>query len=168
MIPLDDARCRVLVGMRGAGKTTLGRAYADQIGWRFADSDAEFIRRHGPIARYIDEQGWPAFRIIEEEIIAELVAEQTVLAVGGGAVESAATRELLQRSALTLFIDEEAAVLVSRLQEGTPTRPPLTDEPLAVEVRQVLARRHPLYSSVAQHTLPAGESLEARLERLRA
>ncbi|ORZ35725.1 EPSP synthase-domain-containing protein [Catenaria anguillulae PL171] len=93
----------VLIGMRGAGKTSLGRAAARDLGYTFLDVDEEFVRRHDgqPIGEYVAAHGgdWSAFRRKEAELLRELVAKcptQTVIACGGGVVETPESRNLLK------------------------------------------------------------------------
>jgi shikimate kinase len=87
----------VLVGFMGAGKTTVGRLLAAQLGVPFTDSDQVIEDRAGkPIRQIFADDGEAAFRALEHQVIADLLAGQDiVLALGGGAVEHALTRKLL-------------------------------------------------------------------------
>src|SRR3984957_1394832 len=87
----------VLVGFMGAGKTTVGRLLAANLGVPFTDSDHVIEDRAGkPIRQIFADDGEAAFRALEHEVIADLLAgPDIVLAVGGGAVEHALTRKLL-------------------------------------------------------------------------
>jgi len=89
----------VLVGFMGAGKTTVGHLLAEHLGLRFVDSDLVIEQRSGrPVRQIFAEDGEPAFRALEHEVIAGLLdGPDLVLAVGGGAAEHPATRALLAR-----------------------------------------------------------------------
>ena len=100
-----------LIGFMGAGKTTLGRELAHLTHRPFVDTDEEIERRFGPIGELF-EHGEPEFRRIEEQVVAEALAGPTaVIALGGGAVLSEATRERLTRTAFVdwVKVDEETA-----------------------------------------------------------
>ena len=111
----------------GAGKTTIGREVARLTQRPFVDTDEEIERRHGPIARIFAECGEAEFRRIEEVVTAEILVRETqaVVALGGGAVVSDETRELLRSRAFTVWIDVDADVAWDRV--GTSDRPLASD-----------------------------------------
>jgi shikimate kinase/3-dehydroquinate synthase len=96
-----------LIGFMGAGKSTIGREVARLTERPFIDVDEEIEKRHGPIAQIFDEHGEPEFRRIEEELAANVLAadELSVVALGGGAVVSEATRDVLRRRAFTVLVE---------------------------------------------------------------
>ena len=119
---MDDGPL-VLVGAPGAGKTTVGLALADRVGVAFADVDAVIVDRVGkPIAEIFADDGEPAFRALEEQVTAELLAPggPGVLALGGGAVLSPVTRAALQDVQAALdagHAGEDYAVVVGHLAD---------------------------------------------------
>jgi shikimate kinase / 3-dehydroquinate synthase len=134
----------VLVGFMGAGKTTIGREVARLTERPFVDLDEEIERRHGPIARIFDERGEPEFRRLEERLAAEVLAAPApaVVSLGGGAVESERTSELLRR---------QAAFRVDVAVDDAWERVRASDRPLARDeaaFRALHARRLPLYEAV--------------------
>src|SRR5690606_22055842 len=92
-------RAVVFVGPMAAGKTSLGKRVARELGVPFIDTDAVFVRQHGPIAEFFERHGEPEFRRLEAEVIAaELAVEGgRIVALGGGAVLSDSTRRLLAK-----------------------------------------------------------------------
>ena len=93
-----------LIGFMGAGKTTLGRELAERTARPFLDTDEEIEKRFGPIGELF-ERGEPEFRRIEEQVVAEALAgPAAVIALGGGAVSSEATRERLSRAAFVAWV----------------------------------------------------------------
>lgn len=132
----------------GSGKSTVGPLLASQLGWRFIDVDDVIEAETGlRIAEIFARNGEPAFRTIEHETIARLAAEDgLVLALGGGAIETAETRELLNNAAGTLLVhlDVELATTLSRCGGTEQTRPVLADQANLAERYQ---RRLPLYRS---------------------
>lgn len=126
-------RTIVLTGFMGAGKSTIGARLAKALGWDFVDVDKIIEAREGKsIAEIFAEQGEPAFRTMEAEAIREqLGREGLVLSLGGGAIETQATRDLLfeHESACLVFLDAPLEVLVGRCleQPDAAERPVLAD-----------------------------------------
>lgn len=160
-----------LVGPRAAGKTTIGRALATALGLRFVDTDDELAVRAGmSAAEFLRTAGEPAFRRLEEQAALTVLraAEDTVIALGGGAVGTATIRTELARPRLwTVFVRAPLAVLVGRLQRALDTRPRLTRLPLADEVATLWAERLPGWRAVADFEVDTGgETVPAVVARL--
>ncbi|MBP7865001.1 MAG: 3-phosphoshikimate 1-carboxyvinyltransferase [Acidobacteria bacterium] len=139
----------VLIGMRGAGKTEIGRRLASATGLRFVDADAELERRAGlDIPRVFERHGEAGFREREHALLLELLGEPgTVLATGGGAVLHAKVREAL-RERFTVWLHADPAILAQRVRGSG--RPSLTGEPPEAELPNVFALREPLYRECAR------------------
>lgn len=109
----------VLVGMMGAGKTTVGHRLSQALRWPFYDIDAA-IEHHGQcdISSFFSRHGEPAFRALEEEIVARLMrVTPCVLAAGGGAVLSQRVRKLIFEDSVALWLHADVDVLVERVAE---------------------------------------------------
>jgi 3-dehydroquinate synthetase/shikimate kinase len=113
----------------GAGKTTVGQEVARLTERPFVDTDAEIERHFGPIPDLFEERGEPEFRAIEEEVVADALAadDPAVIALGGGAVLSEATRLRLGRRAFTVWLEVTADTAWERAG-GTGGRPLARDE----------------------------------------
>jgi len=117
-----------LVGFMASGKTTLGRALADEIGWPFVDIDSEIEAREGKtIAQIFAERGEAGFREIETKIIRRHVVgieagRPCVVALGGGAFIQPQNWELIQNNGVTLWLDCNIHTVIRRLGDDT-TRP---------------------------------------------
>src|SRR5690349_17838301 len=101
-----SARHVVLVGMMGAGKTTVGKHVAERLGWPFVDVDEEIEARQGrTIPQIFDEDGEAAFRIIERSVLADVLAStrHAVVAAGGGAVLDPKNRELMRSRGVVIW-----------------------------------------------------------------
>ncbi|MBK0418165.1 shikimate kinase [Leucobacter sp. CSA1] len=142
-------RAIVFVGPMAAGKTSLGKRVARELGIPFVDSDALFVQAHGPIVDFFAAHGEEEFRRIEAEVIAEELAKPgaRIFALGGGAVLSERTRALLSEHPVVLLMTTQEAVLRTA---NISRRPLLRDDPEAWG--RILAERKPLYEAVADVT----------------
>jgi shikimate kinase len=140
----------VLVGLRGAGKTTVGERLAERLGRRFLDSDALVSEGAGRTpAEVIREDGVEAFRTAEAQAVAEaLSSAASVVALGGGAVEDGATRRLLRATSTVVWLDAPDEALLARAGDVS-TRPPLTTGTPEEEVAELRARREPWFRDLA-------------------
>lgn len=138
----------VLVGPPGAGKTTVGAAVAAALGVGFHDTDDDVERAAGkPVAEIFVDDGEPAFRALERQAVeAALATYDGVLAVGGGAVIDAATRERLGGHSVVL-LDVGLADAARRIGLNRD-RPLLLGNPRA-QLARMLDERRPVYLEVA-------------------
>lgn len=146
---LPSARALVLIGPMGAGKSSIGRKVAKQLGRPFVDTDSAIVREHGSIAALFAEHGEPHFRAIERDAVATAVTGGGVVATGGGAILDARTRALLAEHDVVLLTVSEQVV---RSRVTGDARPLLSgDDPMA-QWRRVWAERAALYDEVADAT----------------
>jgi shikimate kinase len=144
-----------LVGYRGCGKTTVARLLARRLGLPAIDADDVLEARAGrSIAALVADAGEPAFRDLESEVLAELLAgPPAVLATGGGVVLRDVNRARLRSSGRpVIWLQADASVIRSRLAADPTTasrRPGLTGADPLAEVADALAARAPLYAEVA-------------------
>lgn len=161
----------VLVGMMGAGKSTVGRKVAVGLDRPFFDSDSVIEQRVGRSVREIFEQdGEPEFRKLEANVFAELLESTvpSVIAAGGGAVLDEGTRLALSRSAIVVWLRASLELLSTRLIQSREKRAgykhagdhrPLLDtaDDSPQDVQMVLAKlsaqRSPIYQEVADHVI---------------
>jgi shikimate kinase len=157
-----------LVGLMGAGKTSVGRRLARRLGKTFYDCDEEIERATGvKISVIFEIEGEAGFRAREAKMLSELVAQRDiVLATGGGAVLSADNRRLLTENGVVIYLRAVAADLWQRTRHDR-NRPLLkTDQPLA-KLEQLFAERDPLYRSVADIIVDTGnQSLGSLVQRV--
>lgn len=155
-----------LVGMPGGGKSTVGRQMARRLRADFIDCDAVIEKRLGQSIRsFFEERGEAAFRDVETEVLASLVAEGSatrVLATGGGIVLREPNRELLRQHAIVVYLHSSPEELFKRLRHDT-VRPLLQVKDPLGKLRELYQQRHPLYQDVAHFTVETGRPSVATL-----
>jgi shikimate kinase len=134
-----------LIGMMGSGKSTVGRALAHRLNYRFFDSDILIERvAQQTLIEIFQSQGEAAFRAIETEVLRELAAcLRSVVATGGGAVLEQTNWSHL-RQGLIVWLDAPVDLLVQRLQQDQ-SRPLLQEGDLMSKLTTLLEQRHGLY-----------------------
>jgi len=155
-----------LVGLMGAGKTTVGRVLARRLKLRFLDSDQEIERRCGVKIPVIFEiEGEAGFRGREAAVLGELAQLRgIVLATGGGVVGAKQNRQLLAASGTVVYLHAQPDDLYERVRHDR-NRPLLaTADPLA-RLRALYAERDPLYRSIADVVIDTGKQGVAALAR---
>lgn len=166
------ARRIVLTGFMGSGKSTVGPLLAARLGWRFVDADDVIAADAGcSIPEIFKREGEAAFRERERAAIERLAGESAlVLALGGGAIETEATRTLLLQAPDTLLVHLEAdlATTLARCRGTEHLRPILAD---LTNLESRYRRRLPLYRaahlSIAVDTLTPGQVAEAIIAEAR-
>ncbi len=154
-LTFDDQRALVFIGFMGAGKTTAARAAAEVLGTEAIDLDHVLVQRLGKsIERVFAEDGEPAFRAEEERSALELLDRPgpAVLALGGGAITSAAVRGAL-KGHLVIWIDIDPETAWGRSRDSGR---PLASDRAAFE--RLYATREPLYASLADAVVPTDRS----------
>ena len=156
-----------LVGLMGAGKTTVGRALAQRCGLRFVDSDHEIERREGcTIAELFARDGEAAFRDIEAAVIDELTQlDGIVLATGGGAVLRESSRAALHARGSVVYLRASPDELANRTRHDR-SRPLLQGVDARARLRELFRARDPLYREVAHFVIDTGRPSPALLTQL--
>jgi len=146
----------VLVGLPGAGKSTIGRAVAERLGRTFLDFDQEIERREGKtIAEIFGEKGEGHFRELERVLTEELrLSGNMILAPGGGWVTNAGVVALLRPPARLVYLRVRPETALKRLGGERSTRPLLMRPDPVGELRRLLAARKAAYES-ADHVIEA-------------
>lgn len=148
----------VLVGMPGCGKTTVGKALAEQLNRPFFDADEEILKRTGKSAEaWIEACGEAVFRQKETEVLESLCKQSgTVIATGGGAVTVPENADILRQNSIVFFINRDVSVL------------PVEGRPLskATALSEMYEVRLPMYRSVCDYEIAADGSVEAVVRRI--
>lgn len=146
-----------LVGLMGAGKTTVGRALARTLHRRFIDSDHEIEARTGASIPWIFEiEGETSFRIRESEVIRDLTAQSDiVLATGGGAILRPENRECLKARGTVIYLRASVSSILQRTRHDK-NRPLLQTADPRQRLEQLAREREPYYLEVADLVVETG------------
>jgi shikimate kinase len=167
--PLPVQKTIALVGLMGAGKTSIGRRLAQRLGLSFVDADAEIEAAAGAsIEEIFQRHGEAAFRDGERRVMTRLLDNSPhVLATGGGAFMDPATRALLRARAVTVWLRADLELMLARV--GRRNNRPLlkSGDPRAV-LEQLIAERHPVYAEADLVIDSVDGPPEVTLERVMA
>ena len=157
----------VLVGLMGAGKSTIGRQLAKRYKMTFYDSDKVIEERTGvSISTIFEIEGEAGFRLRESRVIEELVTlPGIVLATGGGSVLSAENRQLIQSVGVVIYLRASVEQLYARISYD-PNRPLMQTESPRQTLRYLLKKREAYYLEVADIVLPTGRQRVSHIVRL--
>jgi shikimate kinase len=147
-----------LIGYRATGKTTLASLLAERLGWEWIDADVEIERQAGKsITRIFAEDGEPAFRHIEAQVIADLCRrDHLVLAAGGGAPLRPESRLTMRQGGKVVWLRARPETILARMSGDATTaarRPNLTDKDPLEEIVHVLESRTPIYRQASHLTI---------------
>ena len=144
----------VLIGMRGSGKTTVGRLLAQKLGKQFIEMDELIVRRMGlSIPEIVEKYGWGKFREVEKEVTREVARlDNVVNATGGGVVTDEENIRALKQKGKLVWLKVSLDTLLQRIGDDPP-RPSLTGKPLREDMAAVLAERTPIYERAADFVI---------------
>jgi XRE family transcriptional regulator, aerobic/anaerobic benzoate catabolism transcriptional regulator len=158
-----------LIGLRGAGKSTLGKLLAKKIGWRFVELNKEIEQQNGlSVAEIIALYGQEGFRRMEQAALGQLLArrERVVLATGGGIVSEPLTFDLVLSSFYTIWLKARPEEHMARVRRQGDLRPMADDRSAMAELRTILLSREPLYARAAAVVDTAGLTVDNAAARL--
>jgi XRE family aerobic/anaerobic benzoate catabolism transcriptional regulator len=158
-----------LIGLRGAGKSTLGKMLAKKIDWSFVELNKEIEAQNGlSVAEIIALYGQEGFRRMEQAALTQLLArkEPMVLATGGGIVSEPLTFDLILSSFYAIWLKAEPEEHMARVRRQGDLRPMADDRSAMAELRNILVSREPLYARASAVVDTAGLSVDAAAARL--
>ncbi|MFN2993556.1 shikimate kinase AroL [Serratia plymuthica] len=158
-----------MVGARGAGKTTVGSALAQTMGYHFTDTDL-FMQQttQMSVAEMVAHEGWLGFRRRESIALQTVTQPSTVVATGGGMILAEENRRFMRQHGTVIYLRSPADVLAQRLEEypQDAQRPTLTGRPIAEEMLEVLAAREALYQEAAHFVMDGTGSPQQVVEKI--
>lgn len=161
-----------LTGYRCTGKTTVGKALAERLGWPLVDTDQIIIDAIGcSITELVDKNGWTHFRK-QERITLEAVAsnDHLVVSTGGGIILDARNIDTMKKTGMVVWLTASEQTIQTRMLADDATsgnRPSLTRQGLIEEIGSVLSERQPLYEKAADLTIATdGEPVSAICDQI--
>jgi len=158
-----------LIGLRGAGKSTLGRIVAEKIGWAFVELNKEIERQNElSVAEILALYGQEGFRRKEQEALSGLLArgEPVVLATGGGIVSEPVTFDLILSSFFTVWLRAKPEEHMGRVRRQGDLRPMADSRSAMEDLRTILLSREPLYARANVEVDTSGLTIEKAAARL--
>ncbi len=143
----------VLIGYRGTGKSTVGRAVATRLGRPLVSTDAEIVKRAAqPIPEIVAKYGWDHFRDLESHVCQDLAGrDNLVIDTGGGVIVRSQNVEALKTNGIVYWLTASTATIARRIG-GDTQRPSLTGtKSFLEEIEEMLNQRTPLYNAAADH-----------------
>ena len=148
-----------LIGYRGTGKTTLGRALSRKFRRKFVDLDLLIEEREGrKIEEIFAKDGEKYFRDIEHKVLSEIARQSDlIVSTGGGIVILPENREIIKSTGITIYLTADDKTIYKRIKNDK-NRPPLTSKPPLEEVHHLLSIRKPFYEELADITIDTSVS----------
>lgn len=160
-----------LIGLRGAGKSTLGRLAAERLGWAFIELNKEIERENGlSMTEIFSLYSQEGYRRLEQDVLRKIIDRpgSTILATGGGIVAEPLTFNLLLASFFTVWIKAAPEEHMSRVRQQGDLRPMGNDRTAMAELVTILSSREPLYQRAKAIVDTTGASIGTSLETLLA
>lgn len=158
----------VIIGLMGAGKTSIGNMLAEELGYDFVDSDDAIVKREGrSIPEIFAQSGEPHFREVERDVIQDLMRDTKphVIGTGGGAFMNDQTRQVIKKTGLSVFLKADLDVLVKRVGSGEGRPLLMAGNPREI-LQELINKRYPIYQEADLIVETRNESPQETLGRV--
>jgi shikimate kinase len=153
----------ILIGFRGCGKSTISKALAKELNYKYFSTDKEIKKLHNKsISKIVEEKGWEYFRECESKIIMGLKElKDHIIDTGGGSILTETNRENIKKAGSVVYLEADFVDIFKRIEHGKD-RPKLTNKKdLEEEIKALLEERKEKYLSIADFTInTSGHSME--------
>ncbi len=158
----------VLTGLRGSGKSKLGKILAEKINFTFVDLDQMIEEHEGKtISEIVERRGWEYFRAVESKICTEASKlDKTVIATGGGAIIDPDNEKALKKNGKIIYLFVKPEICASRIM-NSENRPPLTNEESVLEeLKQLYKTRNHRYCESAHRVFERSDDPDKDAEEI--
>jgi len=158
----------VLTGLRGSGKTKLGKLISEKLKWDFIDLDKEIEKKaEKTITEIVEKDGWEHFRKLETKECKNISdLNNTVIATGGGAIINPKNQKHLEKDNLIIYLHRLPKKCMKFIKDFT-SRPSLTKASSQLkEMQKTYKERHPIYKKTSNITFDRNDSLEKDVEKI--
>ncbi len=159
----------VLTGLRGSGKTKLGKLLSKKLNFKFIDVDTEIEKQEKlDISEIIKKESWDYFRSLENKILKTFLNEKnTVISTGGGVILKKENIEILKKLGTIIYLEVDPKICAKRIVNSKNKRPKLTNEKTIREELQLLdKKRKHVYKESADVIFKRSEDIELDLKKL--
>ncbi|AXH62485.1 shikimate kinase AroL [Providencia huaxiensis] len=158
-----------IIGPRGAGKTTIGKKFAESKGYQFVDTDKLILEKAGKsIAEIVEQHGWDYFRQLETDVLKSITQSDMIVSTGGGLVLAEENQQIMRNNGTVIYLNTNPEVLAKRLaaEPQADQRPSLTGKSLVEEIEEVMQQREPIYRATAHHIIDAAQPVDDIITQL--
>ncbi|MEY0973090.1 shikimate kinase AroL [Providencia huaxiensis] len=158
-----------IIGPRGAGKTTIGKKFAESKGYQFVDTDKLILEKAGKsIAEIVEQHGWDYFRQLETDVLKSITQSDMIVSTGGGLVLAEENQQIMRNNGTVIYLNTNPEVLAERLaaEPQADQRPSLTGKSLVEEIEEVMQQREPIYRATAHHIIDAAQPVDDIITQL--
>ena len=152
----------ILTGLRGSGKSTIGKLIAEKLKWKFIDLDIEIEKSaNSKIKEIVETQGWEYFRTLESNMVKKISKrDKLVIATGGGTIIDPSNEKLLKKNGKIIYLYVKPEICAERILND-PNRPPLTDKKSTLEeIKHLYKQRNKRYAESADLTFKRSNKAE--------
>lgn len=145
----------ILIGLRGSGKSKLGKIIAQKLQWQFTDTDEQItLKEKLSIPEIVQQHGWEYFRQKEKEVTGKIAKlDQHIIATGGGTILNSQNQKKLKKMGQIVYLHVQPEICARRIA-GSKNRPPLTSKQnVYQEMKQLYLERHTKYCAAADFIL---------------
>lgn len=158
----------VLTGLRGSGKTTIGKLIAEKLKWKFIDLDEEIEKSEKTkIKDIVENKGWEYFRDLEKKVTKKISGNnKLVIATGGGTIIDPENEKHLKKNSKLVYLYVKPEICAQRILND-PNRPPLTNkQTITEEIKELYKQRHKRYKESADFIFKRSENAEKDAEEI--
>jgi shikimate kinase len=159
----------ILTGLRGSGKTRIGKLLSAELSFKFVDLDKEIeIKENSTIRKIYEKHGWQYFREKEKEAVKRLEnLDNTVISLGGGTIVDPENQKILKNLGTIIYLERSPEDCYKHLQKAKEERPPLTSTSDHLEeLKKIYEERKNIYKKISDYTIKRSDDLHKDVNKI--